>query len=242
MADCTFGANDGYWSPGENWVGGAPPENGDRATLDFSSGDCWLDGDTANLSPLDMSQYAGEMVMGGYDVYAAGGYCWLGGRIAGPGVIYCGTGLTLTNGMTCDTDVEIVLDAISGDNTITTNGVALGDITVNDQVGTAAFILGDALSCKSISLVDGTLKLNDQTVTMAAGSTLSHTGGELTSSTDYGATIDVNGAVIVGVTASKWINIANGIDGGGNVKLAGMPPLTRPLGSAPVGTIISRRK
>jgi len=177
--------------------------------------------------------YSGTLAMGSHYIDSDGSFVWLGGTITGDSgaKIYAEGDFVTTNGMSFDTDIEIVLDSGSGSNLITTNSVALGALTVNDGGGGATFQLNGDLACGTITLASGTLDLNDKDVTLSAGSTITHNGGTLTTATDYGATIDAGGATISGVTASKWINVTNGIDGGGNTKLAGLTSLGPPVGT-----------
>ena len=123
-----------------------------------------------------------------------------------------------------DKTIEIVLDSASGSAFILTNGVTIGDLTIDDGGGTATFTLGGDLSCGSITLTDGIFDLGDKDVTLSPGSSITHGGGVLTTTTDYGATIDAAGATPTNITASKWISIINGVDGGGNTKLLFGPP------------------
>ena len=232
----------GQWCNADDGVQDvAAPGPGDNANLTFNSVAVALTADTLHFDKFDASMFTGTVAMAGYSIDCNASYCWLGGTFTGDvgAKIYSSVDFIATAGMSFDPDIEIVLDAAGGSSNITTNGVTIGDLTIG---GGAEFTLGDALSCGSISLASGTLNLSDQAVTMTAGSTITQTGGALTSPTDYGATIDAAGAVISGITASKWINVTNGIDGGGNAKLAGLIPMLPPLGGSAGGAILSARR
>jgi len=231
----------------------AAPGASDTANLTFNSGNCTLTGDVAAIVKLDMKQYgppyAGTLAMSVYSINASGDLS-LAGTITGDAgaIIYGGGDLEVDAGMSFDTDVEIELGASSGGKGINTVGVALGPLKI-DAAGAAynlSFPLscGDfelaggtfnfntkAVTCGSLTISGGTFDMQDETLTLNAGSTLTHSGGELTSSTDYGATIDAGGATVTGVTASKWINVTNGFDGGGNTKLSGLTALGPPVGT-----------
>jgi hypothetical protein len=90
----------------------------------------------------------------------------------------------------------------------------------------ALMMIGD-ITCGDLILTSGSLDLGDNTL---AASDITQVDGVLTTTTDYGGTISlpVNDeygirTVVDDVVASKWINIIDGADGGGNRKLL-FPP------------------
>lgn len=240
MAEITFDTAAGLWSVDGDWIGNVKPGAADDATFDFSSGDCVLDENSAALGAFNASMYTGTLAIGAFDIDSNGAFAWLGGTFTGsPGSVISAAGdFILTSGMTFDTDIGIVLDAAVG-AALTTNAVPIGPLTV---AGSGNFVLNDALACRSIVLTSGVLHLNDYNVTMAAGSTLTASGGTMTSTTDYASTINAGGGVVEGVVSDKWVNVVNGVDGGGNVKLAGLIPLTAISGGYVGGRVVSRRR
>lgn len=100
--------------------------------------------------------------------------------------------------------------------------IEAADITAaNLDLGTGGTLTlaGDQKITAAILIDGGILNLVTHKLTLSPGSTFSHTGGTFTSSGDWQATMDVNGATLSNVTATNKTRVYHGKDGGGNTKL-----------------------
>ena len=104
--------------------------------------------------------------------------------------------LTFTGGLTIDSDG-------TNDTTWTLDGNTKinGDITIQQTAGTTK------------------LDLADYDLHLRYGDTLTHTAGTLTTTNDYQGRIFADGNTLANITATKWIDVIDGVDGGGNTKL-----------------------
>ena len=95
---------------------------------------------------------------------------------------------------------------------------------------------GDRTIDAALVLNNGTLNLATHKLTLAAGSTFTHTGGTLGSSGDWQASIDANGATFTGISATNLMRVYHGKDGGANDNLF----FVRPHGPLGVGGLTRR--
>ena len=165
MATIVFGAIAGNWNDDTKWVGGVKPTAADDAQLVLASANCTLDA-AAVCRSLDCNTYTGTLLHNPSVTLS------IGDGTAGASNI----ALRLVSGMNYSTDsfTELIkfVSTSTTQQTITTGGEISGAMEF-DGVG-GSWILSDACSVtsggssSSITLTNGTLNTNGQTVTTGA--------------------------------------------------------------------------
>lgn len=146
--------------------------------LTVNSGNITLDETTGFLTSLDMTGYGNTFAMGTEILYSVGNTTLDGTITADAGATINNAGdLVVTTGMTFDVDATIQMTATGGSKTITSNGITIGPLTINDMGGSGVFTLADALTCAAFVLTDGSFSTGNFAFTPVS---ISGTGGELT--------------------------------------------------------------
>lgn len=170
----------GSWSEADdNAKDQAKPTAEDTVIFTANSGAIDLDENSAALVSFIMIGYASTLAMATNNIDSQGDVGLDGTITADDGaVLYCGGDLVLTAGMTFDVDLAIVMDVETGSKSIYTDGITIGDLTIDDAAGDADFSLTDALTCADFILTDGAFGTGDYafTANSIAGS---DEGGEL---------------------------------------------------------------
>lgn len=190
---------------------------GDDAVMTANSATMTLTANEA-CDSLYMSGFSDTFAFAAFDL-DVGGDCYLEGTFTADngGILYCGGSLQLVAGSDYDqgADLATIMDAATGSKTITTNGVELGALTINDAAGDAIFTMTDALTCGAFVLTDGDFRTGGNDFTMDG---ITGAGGELAfgaSTVDAGAndiTLD-NIAATIGAGAVTAANLDIGAGG-----------------------------
>lgn len=159
MATITAAAGGGNWNTGATWVGGVAPTAADDALLTLTSGNVTIDGAAGTESKcrsLTCTGYTGTLTHGAAKILE------IGDGTAGA--------LVIVAGMTYAPNVTslIKFKSTTTGNNITTGGKAMGLLTF-DGVG-GAWTLQDALIGQNltgnVTLTNGSLTTNNQTITL----------------------------------------------------------------------------
>lgn len=181
------------WPETQNWVDGSWAATDGGPAVHLEPDGTHKPRFTMNTGNVNLTQdtlaFSGAFVMTGYsgtgldfDTFTikAGGDVTLDGfLLASSGAVQeCGGNLILNSGASVDADITILMLAGTGSLTITSNGVTMGHLEINDGGGDADFTLVDDLSCGDFTLTDGELIGTGQTLT--ASGDVTYVGGEVT--------------------------------------------------------------
>ena len=204
----------GNWADAATWESArgagdtcGPPGAADHAYIDAGSGDVAVAA-PGQCVQLDLTGYAGTLALGDAIDVGSTPLSYLAGTITGAGNLTCAGGLQVYAG----TDLSawtggITFDQAAGDFTLTSNGVTLPAITVDDAATT--FAMADALACAGFTMAAGVF--DDAGHDVSLGGALAISGGTLTSTGTWTMTASAdatcNGplsefAVAPGVTAN----------------------------------------
>lgn len=169
----------------------AKPINGDTVIFTTNSGETTLDENSADLVAFTLG--GGTLDMGTNNLTITTGDCTLDDTLTASAgaVITCGGSIVLAAGMTLPVEIAWVMNAATGTESIYTDGVTIGPLTINDGGGDAEFQLSDALTCAAFVLTDGAFKTNNYDWTPDS---INGTGGELDFST---STVVASGDIIL---------------------------------------------
>ena len=157
----------------------AAPGAGDLAHLTANSGNATLTAGAAT-DYLVMTGFTGTLDLGAFtlDLAVDATLGDTSAHVNGTGQINVAGDLVLLSGLQLQSGVSFVMDSQGGaTRTITSNSVAMGNLTIDDNGGGDTFQLIDNLDCDDFLLTDGVFQLNGQDMTCTL---LDVDGGTLT--------------------------------------------------------------
>ena len=220
-------ANESAATTWENTPGGGedsgPPAIGDIVVMNVAGTNVTLDQAITNAyGSLNMTGFTGTLIMGVNDLDVDGNVT-LDGTLTGTGIsdIFCKGNFETISGIMFDVSIRTVLDAATGAITITSNGVGIGLLTVNDAGGDATFTMQDDLTALGVAITDGAFSTGNFDLTVSGGG-ISGTGGEFAFGTST-VDADIDDIDLDNITATvglaSW-TAANVLTGAGSLTMS----------------------